>query len=90
MKMDTGFAADIIFGNIYILTLYSNKCTSFIFYMGPGNKCRYWMYQSLKNYYLQSPNYPLNYNNNLRCEWIITAYENHSITLQFHNFNVHI
>ena len=34
MKMDTGFAADIIFGNIYILILYSNKCTSFIFYMG--------------------------------------------------------
>ena len=60
---------------------------AFIFY-GLGNKCQFWMYQSLQNEYLHSPNYPLNYSNNLRCEWMITAYEDHSITLQFHKFNV--
>ena len=52
--------------------------------MGSGNKCQHWMYQSLKHEQLHSPNYPHNYG----CEWLITGYENHSITLQFHEFNV--
>ena len=42
----------------------------------------------MENENLQLPNYPLNYSNDLSCEWRIAAYENFWITIEFHELNV--
>ena len=42
----------------------------------------------MENENLHSLNYPLNYNNDLSCEWRIAAYENFWITIEFQELNV--
>ena len=47
-----------------------------------GDSCQYWM--DLENNKLSSPYYPQNYLYNIDgCEWLITAPEEHIISLEF-------
>ena len=52
-----------------------------------GDNCQYWM--DLVNQRLSSPYYPQYYfNDDIGCEWLITAPEGHIITLEFDHFHV--
>ena len=52
-----------------------------------GDNCQYWM--DLVNQRLSSPYYPQYYfNDDIGCEWLITAPEGHIISLEFDYFNV--
>ena len=51
------------------------------------DNCQYWM--DVKNQTLSSPYHPEHYfDDEIGCEWLITAPEGHIISLEFDHFNV--
>ena len=74
-----------IFNNI--LPKFNSLKMIFVLISFIGDSCQYWM--DLENQRLSSPYYPQHYfDDEIGCEWLITAPERHIIFLEFDHFNL--
>ena len=82
-----GFMASIHENGIYRNTNMKENKLGMIFFLLTDDSCQYWL--DLENQKISSPYYPNWYfANGIDCEWLITAPENHTISLVFDYFKV--